>query len=365
MWLRDEPMRRHHFLHARKSINAATAPAVFAEFERRAAALALELGLCDPDGAGSLTHPSLERTVYGDGKVVTPLYKAKPGQQKVDKATGEVRTLRADPDAKPHVTGGGEPAYGNKFVILGVRSPEVHGRVILGIDHVAATGGEAAVAVGMFRRVVPGLPGTQAALYDGALRGTHLQTLLHEVGVLPVVPVHAASGGRRSGKPRVERAVRIGQVKGRQLYAEAGGPCMGEPNEDGDIVLTPLVRRQIVRRPNADGTWRWYGEYDVPPSSGGGTIRLRLDRSGEDERTGFNRTENLRAIPPADPDFKRLYPRRADSESINRGLDDLALPRPRPLGGAGPSAARPAGLRRHGQRPRRSRPAQRLAAKAA
>ena len=111
-------------------------------------------------------------------------------------------------------------------------------------------------------------------------------------------------------------------MKGRQVYAEAGAPCLGEPNEDGDIVLTPLARRQVIRRPNADGTWRWYGEYEVPPTSGGGSIRLRLDRTDEDERTGFNRTEHVRPIPPGDPDYRRLYPRRADSESINRGLDD-------------------------------------------
>ena len=36
----------------------------------------------------------------------------------------------------------------------------------------------------------------------------------------------------------------------------------------------------------------------------------------------FNRTENVRPIPPADPDFARLYARRNDAESINRHLDD-------------------------------------------
>lgn len=35
-----------------------------------------------------------------------------------------------------------------------------------------------------------------------------------------------------------------------------------------------------------------------------------------------NRTENIRPIPPTDPDFKCIYSRRNDSESINRGLDD-------------------------------------------
>jgi hypothetical protein len=83
-----------------------------------------------------------------------------------------------------------------------------------------------------------------------------------------------------------------------------------------------LARRQTLRRPNVDGTYRWYGEYDVPPECGGGVLRVRLDRTDEDDRTKFNRTEHLRPIPPGDPDFKRLYGRRADAESINRGLDD-------------------------------------------
>ena len=36
----------------------------------------------------------------------------------------------------------------------------------------------------------------------------------------------------------------------------------------------------------------------------------------------MNRTENLRPIPPGDPAFERLFPRRYDAESINRHLDD-------------------------------------------
>lgn len=33
----------------------------------------------------------------------------------------------------------------------------------------------------------------------------------------------------------------------------------------------------------------------------------------------MNRTENVRPIAADDPDFERLYPRRNDAESINRG----------------------------------------------
>ena len=36
----------------------------------------------------------------------------------------------------------------------------------------------------------------------------------------------------------------------------------------------------------------------------------------------FNRTENVRPIPPEDPDFRGLFRRRNDAESINRALED-------------------------------------------
>ena len=51
-------------------------------------------------------------------------------------------------------------------------------------------------------------------------------------------------------------------------------------------------------------------------------LRLSRPHASVGRVTGLNRTENLRPIPPADPDFARLYPRRNDAESINRDLDD-------------------------------------------
>jgi hypothetical protein len=53
-------------------------------------------------------------------------------------------------------------------------------------------------------------------------------------------------------------------------------------------------------------------------------------------KAGLNRTENLRAIPPSDPDFKRLFGRRNDTASINRALNDtLFLRRAHSIGPAG------------------------------
>jgi len=60
----------------------------------------------------------------------------------------------------------------------------------------------------------------------------------------------------------------------------------------------------------------------LPPAYGGGTITVRLHANDEDTARGLNRTENVRAIPPGDPDFYRLYAQRNDSESLNRLLED-------------------------------------------
>ncbi len=53
-----------------------------------------------------------------------------------------------------------------------------------------------------------------------------------------------------------------------------------------------------------------------------GTITVRLHGNDDDSRRKLNRPENVRPIPPGDPDFARLYPRRNDAESINRSLED-------------------------------------------
>lgn len=111
-WLSEEPMRRHHYTYGRT--RWLTHPLVFASLRRihreHAARQARQLGLLDPDGPGSYTHPDLSRMLYADGKVLTPLFKAKPGDTKTDKATGEVRQLRAEQDAALHFEGTGETA---------------------------------------------------------------------------------------------------------------------------------------------------------------------------------------------------------------------------------------------------------------
>src|ERR1700694_5455867 len=80
--------------------------------------------------------------------------------------------------------------------------------------------------------------------------------------------------------------------------------------------------RGPTRPPDQTGRYRWYNDFALPAEHGGGTITVRLHGNDEDVKRRFNRTENVRPIPPTDPDFTRLFRIRNDAESINRGLDD-------------------------------------------
>ena len=335
MHLPARPMRRHHFTYLRDRY--LTRPAILSELGRLhrecAVAQARDAGLLDPEGLGSFTHPDLSRMLHADGKVLTPLYRAKPGDVHLDKRTGEVHRMRAEPDAALHFEGDGEAAWGTKFVLVAARSGE--GRIILDVQHVPSPGGEAAVAVDCFSRLVPLAPGTLGVIYDTALRGTHHQRLLRELGILCVNRVTAAEnrGGARAGWKgvRIEKSVHVedrelrladGMTKTLRLFAKAGAIGIVEFSEDGSSRFVRLKRRRIHRNLLRNGLFGWYQDYLLPPSYGGGTITVRLHGNYEDAARGLNRAENVRAIPPGDPDFYKLYARRNDSESLNRLLED-------------------------------------------
>jgi hypothetical protein len=106
-------MRRHHYLYGRSRY--LTDPDVLerlAEIHRQHAAYqARQIGLMNPDERTSWTHPDLARMLHADGKVIAPLFRAKPGDTRIDKTTGEIRPARAEPDAGLHFEGTGETAW--------------------------------------------------------------------------------------------------------------------------------------------------------------------------------------------------------------------------------------------------------------
>ena len=118
-----------------------------------------------------------------------------------------------------------------------------------------------------------------------------------------------------------------------RLFSEAGAIGTMRPTEAGELQFTPLVRKRTHRMKAGTGLYRWYNDFRLPEHLGGGQITVRLHQNDDDRKRRFNRTENVRPIPPADPDFPRLYGRRNDSESLNRALEDtLFLGRAHSLG---------------------------------
>jgi hypothetical protein len=337
MWLPAEPMRRHHYLYGRT--RWLTRPDILAALHDTHRQLATDqartIGLLDPDGPGSWTHPHLSRMLYADGKVLTPLYRARPGDTRLDKSTGELRTVRAEPDGGLHFEGTGETAWGTKWVIVAVRTPDIHGRIIVDTDWVPAPGAEAATAMASFNKLAPLCRGAQGVIYDTALRGTHHQHLLRNLGLLPVNKVAAAKAGankpRRSEGQRLPKSTFVeqrtitrsdGTTVTVDLFARDGAIGITTLTDTGEHHFTELARIRTHRNTDKNGLYRWYNDYRLPQSLGAGTVTIRLHGTDEDTRRRFNRTENIRPIPASDPDFAALYKRRNDAESINRNLDD-------------------------------------------
>jgi hypothetical protein len=222
--------------------------------------------------------------------------------------------------------GTGEWAWGVKFLMTAVRSKDVHGRIILDADWVPTKGGEASTAVQSFKRIAPHAPGIQGVVYDTALRGKHHTELMQRLGWLSVNRIQAANVFTRKGQKVPKRVDKITHIEDKvvdgktlRLYARGGALCIAEIDYNGEQQLTELKRMRTIRQQTQSGSFRFYNEYQLPD---GKTITMRIDTTEKDKARNLNRAENLRQIATNDPDFKRIYRRRNDAESINRQLDD-------------------------------------------
>ncbi|MFN8232208.1 MAG: hypothetical protein U0V56_01575 [Actinomycetota bacterium] len=325
-----QPPRRQHYEYMRNRYleEDGALRRVLVRHTEFAVSQAKEASNLTADAGGSPSHPAMERTLYGDGTVIKAIYKSSNGRR-VNKSTGEIRMVRHDPDAKGFTEGGGNPVHGIKVAAVSTRRAE--GRFILGLEHVTG-GDEAGVAVALIRRVVEHAPAAEAVVYDMALRGTHHNELMTQLGLVPVVKVHAKKegpDGRHAGdfEPKTIDLddVRVALPDGREVTARIaavnGWLCVKSIKEDGEPHFEPLPYVRIQRRRNHKG-FRFYAQVRLPAEYGGKEATVRLHENEDDVRRGIPRAENVRAIPEGSADFKRLHVLRNDAESINRGIDD-------------------------------------------
>jgi len=178
-------------------------------------------------------------------------------------------------------------------------------------------GGEAAVAVDSVVALAALCPGAQGVIYDTAFRGVHHQRLMRDLGLLSVNKMTAAKAGAK--KPRRDEGRRVprstfleqrtitrpdGSATTVDLFACDGAVGVVRLSDTGEQCFEPLSRARTHRNRDKNGKFRWYNDYRLP-AAGGATITIRLHANDDDVRRRFNRTENIRPIPAADPDSPR------------------------------------------------------------
>ncbi len=341
-----------------------------------AVATARRLGLLDPHGPGSMTHPDPSRAIYGDGTLIRPMYRP-PEAVEVDTPAGSDRLRRAarraataadapvpgtgrnigypdprtgqvldepprryDPDLRLH-HGLAGPVQTHGYVCWHTRGPERYQRVVLAAGHVPEPGQEASTAVALLGGIhrAAGV-GVQAVIYDGAMRGTHIDQVMSRYGWLALVkhPTRDTSsdvagtqmlkvrGGRRARglllEP-VKHETADGGTCVHQLAALSTGVVEIDLDETGDpVVVSRLERTAVKRARRATGRFHFNVGHTLTCPRGAFTVWLaphpRHDRDAA-------RPENLRIIAEGDPDFTRLHGLRSDSESFHSQLKRTLL----------------------------------------
>lgn len=312
---------------------------------------AQSLGLLDPKGPGSLSHPDRSRVVYGDGTVVRPLYRPPAATRETVKGKTVITyldehgeptskpTRRFDPDAADF-HGHAGPVHGQNFVALYARGDHPGQRVVLAVERVDRPGREADTAVKAIKELhaVAG-SGIQAIVYDGAMRGTHIDDLMTNLGVVVVNKVHAsAKSAARKGKNNAPRFFALGTWE-HDVPAEAGagtGTCTHQlgavdgavseialSDEGSPIIRSRLERRQIKRPRRASGRYHFNVAYEVPCEHGSFTAWVTPHAlAGERDHS---RADAVRVIAEGEPTFDRIYGLRNDAESFNSELKRTLL----------------------------------------
>ena len=282
-------------------------------FTQTALADARSRGLLVPTGGGSLTHPTRQRLIYGDGTIIRPRFRHRPNPSS---------TNRTDPSADDHHRHDGN-IYGNNFVIISARGTQRHDRVILALGRVPQPGGEAATAIELICHVHHHAGnGIQAVAYDGAFQGTHIDQIMRTTGLVVINKVHAALRNDTTvvhkrqplGTYQHPRHRRNSEPCTHHLVAVNGRVADIALDEDGTPTITAYAdRRQIKRSRRADGTYRFnLGLRLECPHATNGHWELWL--------SPHDNPENIRLVPPDDPDFNHLYGLRPDAESLNNTL---------------------------------------------
>ena len=298
---------------------------------------AVHIGLLDPS-EGSFNKPEKTRVVYGDTSFVRGQFNASR-EEAIDKETGEI-VRQFDRDAHPHTGNNeserdGSPGFTLKG--LAIRNGHPNERILLVLTVKDPEVGEAEDFVNTVERMIRKHPKMRnnmiGVAYDMAIKPVHIDRL-YRLGVIPFIKVTLTSRGKIAVFTIHDQKFNLpdGTTVPVAVDLVDGTPCVSFMDGEGDFYYQPL-RRRVTRRVKNDApiddeldAFRWYGIWEVPenPLLGdleGATTRIRLDSPLEETCSGTaKRTNALRAYPPSDPCFQKVFGVREDAESIFSNL---------------------------------------------
>ena len=312
----------------------------------------LDQGLLDPDKPWRLEDRT--RRPMADGKVLSPISRARSTDTSavyerdpssglrrpkmvVDDRTGEIvvlrRPVRHDPEVKSYHTGDGRQVVGHKFAQVTVAGDQTHHRAVIGLGSVLGDKGEASseadVVMGLFDDLAGLAPGIIGPVTDTVLRGAHLDHMQRDHGWVPVAPVAARKLDHKTSRRLEEKEGPL------EAWYRRGRLRKLVWRDGSSAELVDMAWRKVRRNRNVEGTWNIYVEYDFECNCGAHhmVVRQSTHRRVSDP-VGFNRAENVRAVPPCTGAYDAIYPFRSASEGDNRAIDDhLWLRRARSYGG--------------------------------
>lgn len=333
MWLPERPPTRsqlRYWLATRLSDDESLA--LFEQVLEDLAVLVSDLLDIGTQGGGSLTHPRIGDGFIGDATYLRGMYNT-ARDDAIDKETGEFRTRRFDSDAIKVQQDRGYPGY--RMTHVSAHNGHDREEVVFTIDITPGQQGSDATAfLDMALGVHPRIPGMHTVIYDGAMHPVHIDRAL-SAGLIPINHVQLTA------KSEVAR-FNIGEhtftsLSGTEHTAVVtfvdGPPCVTVATAEGRHEVS-LVRGQTKRRPNADGTFTFYGQWAypdeplVPAPLRGAVAWIRFNSTDAEIVAGRRRTRAGRIIPAGDPDFPVTYGSRNNTENRHHQLK-LMLPNKR------------------------------------
>ena len=118
-----------------------------------------------------------------------------------------------------------------------------------------------------------------------------------------------------------------GRTRRENVHSVACQPAIEVIGGDAKEIVR-LTTKHRKRRRNKDGSFRWYAVYEVPDDPRvpkrlrGATTSLRHHVNQEDIDRGLHRSEHLHMFTNHDPEHKKLYGVRNDTESRHKLLKD-------------------------------------------